>query len=126
MRVSIMFERFFKKNKKPTNQDRCLHCRESECNVDCKIDQKADVLIAKISENKLMQERLYATYNMMNTLLEAIPAPIFYKDINGKYLGCNKYFERFIGLSRDKIIGRTVYEIARLNWLKNMKQLIKN
>ncbi len=33
-------------------------------------------------------------------LLNAIPNPIFYKNANGVYLGCNDAFEAFIGLSR--------------------------
>jgi two-component system, cell cycle sensor histidine kinase and response regulator CckA len=46
------------------------------------------------------------------TLLNAIPNPIFYKDAKSVYLGCNDAFETFTGLSRKNIIGRTVFEIA--------------
>jgi len=38
--------------------------------------------------------------------------PVFVKDINGKYLDCNKPFENFLQLSRDEIIGKTAYDIA--------------
>ena len=46
------------------------------------------------------------------SLLEAIPNPFYYKDCDGRYQGCNIAFERFLGLSRDKIVGRTAYDIA--------------
>ena len=38
--------------------------------------------------------------------------PVFYKDKEGLYQGCNKAFEEFIGLPKEKLIGKTVYDIA--------------
>jgi len=49
---------------------------------------------------------------LQDTLINAIPAPIFYKNRTGVYTGCNKQFEDFIGLKRDQIIGQTVYDVA--------------
>lgn len=49
---------------------------------------------------------------LLQTVINAIPAPIYYKDDAGIYLGCNKAFEKFIGLSRDQIIGQSVYGVA--------------
>ncbi len=47
----------------------------------------------------------------LTELLDLLPIPIFYKDRGGVYLGCNKAFERFIKLSREEFIGKTVYEL---------------
>ena len=44
--------------------------------------------------------------------MEAIPAPVFYKDADGRYLGCNMAFEQYLGFSQDQIIGKTVYDLA--------------
>lgn len=49
---------------------------------------------------------------LQNTLINAIPAPVFYKNSDGVYAGCNEQFEKFIGLGRDQIIGQTVYGVA--------------
>ena len=49
----------------------------------------------------------------LQTLMDAIPNSIFYKDINGLFLGCNSTFESFVGLRREDIIGKSAYEIAR-------------
>jgi PAS domain S-box-containing protein len=49
---------------------------------------------------------------LLQTVINAIPAPIFYKDHAGVYLGCNEAFEKFIGLSREGIVGKTVYDVA--------------
>ena len=45
-------------------------------------------------------------------LIESIPNPVFYKDPEGRYLGCNAAFEEYTGLPRNKIIGKTVFEVA--------------
>jgi diguanylate cyclase (GGDEF)-like protein/PAS domain S-box-containing protein len=45
-------------------------------------------------------------------LIEAIPNPVFFKDANGRYLGCNRAFEAYIGVEREKMIGKTVFDIA--------------
>lgn len=45
-------------------------------------------------------------------VLDAIPLPVFLKDADLRYLGCNAAFSRFTGLSLQKLSGRTVYDIA--------------
>jgi PAS domain S-box-containing protein len=50
--------------------------------------------------------------DFLNTLLETISNPVFYKDTQGRYTGCNRAFEEFIGRSRAEIIGKTVYDLA--------------
>lgn len=49
---------------------------------------------------------------ILRTLLDTIPTPIFYKDVSGRYLGCNRAFETYIGRVRDELIGRTVFDVA--------------
>jgi len=48
----------------------------------------------------------------LQQLLDAIPLPVFYKDTSGLYLGCNTAFELFMGRSKDRIVGRSVYDLA--------------
>lgn len=66
-----------------------------------------DVTERKKSENALNEGSLFLT-----SLLNAIPLPVFYKDINGIYLGVNRAFEEFFGTSRAEIVGKSVYDIA--------------
>lgn len=49
---------------------------------------------------------------LLKAVIDAVPAPIFYKDDKGIYLGCNNAFADFLGLARERIIGRSVYDIA--------------
>jgi len=46
----------------------------------------------------------------LSVFLDTIPLPVFYKDISGNYLGCNKAFENFIGKTKKEIIGRTLLD----------------
>lgn len=55
-----------------------------------------------------LNEQLY----FLQQLLDSIPIPVYYKNTDGLYLGCNAAFEAFIGLPRRDIVGKTVYDVA--------------
>lgn len=40
------------------------------------------------------------------TLLRTVPIPIFFRGLDGKYIGCNLAFEIFTGKSRSEILGK--------------------
>ncbi|MDM7935054.1 MAG: PAS domain S-box protein, partial [Methanothrix sp.] len=73
--------------------------------------QGAITLIDDISSRKAAERSLRESLHLLQRLTDTIPNPIFYKDMYGRFLGCNVAFERFVDLPRDRIIGRTVYEI---------------
>ncbi|WP_295306962.1 PAS domain S-box protein [Accumulibacter sp.] len=50
--------------------------------------------------------------DFMRQLVEAIPGPVFYKDRQGRYLGCNQAFLEMIGRRREQVIGATVHDLA--------------
>jgi len=49
---------------------------------------------------------------LLQTVINAIPTPIFYKNNAGVYMGCNEAFEKCFGLPREKIVGNNVYGVA--------------
>ncbi len=53
-------------------------------------------------------ERLH----FLQTVIDAIPTPVFYKNTEGIYLGCNRAFEVYRGLVREDLVGRSVFGIA--------------
>jgi len=65
-----------------------------------------------ITERKQAEAELRKQKDYLNSLLETIPNPVFYKDEHGKYTGCNRAFEDFIGKPRSDIVGKTVYDIG--------------
>ena len=44
-------------------------------------------------------------------LIDTIPSPIFHKNVDGIYLGCNKALGDFLGLPKEEIIGKSVYDV---------------
>ncbi len=75
----------------------------------------AERSISKIEADRITREgerRLKQQADFLQLLMDTMPYPIFYKDRQGRYLGCNRAFENFYGISRVKITGKTVFEIA--------------
>ncbi|MGM0413173.1 MAG: diguanylate cyclase [Pseudomonadota bacterium] len=68
--------------------------------------------LARILEQLSAAERReWEQRAFLDTLIETIPNPIFYKDAKGRYQGCNQAFLDAVGRDRDAIIGRTVEDI---------------
>lgn len=44
--------------------------------------------------------------------IDMLPSPIFIKDVDCRYIACNRAFESYIGLPRARIIGATVHDVA--------------
>ena len=68
--------------------------------------------VEDISERRAAEQALQEQLHFTKQLLQAIPGPVFFKDETGRYLGCNQAFADYIGIGRDELIGRTVYDIA--------------
>ena len=68
-----------------------------------------------ITEKVVAEKSLKENLEFLSTLLNTIPSPVFYKDINGIYRGCNKDFaDTIIGMEVEEIIGKTVFEFDGL------------
>jgi two-component system cell cycle sensor histidine kinase/response regulator CckA len=68
--------------------------------------------ICNVSPRRQAEKDLHVQYRFLQTLLDAIPVPIFYKNEEGLYLGCNQAFADYLGRPRLEIVGRSVYDIA--------------
>ena len=50
----------------------------------------------------------------LKTLLDTIPNPVFYKDAEGVYRGCNTAFaEQILGLSEEEIVGCSLFDLPK-------------
>ncbi len=70
------------------------------------------VVMRDISRRKAVETALKEQVHFVQTLIDAIPNPIFFKDTGGRYLGCNKAFEAALGKSAAAIIGRSVHDLS--------------
>lgn len=66
-----------------------------------------DITDRKRAEDELLERTLF-----LDTLLDAIPVPIFFKDSNYRYIGFNRAYEDFYGKTREELIGKSVFDIA--------------
>ncbi|MDG4595314.1 MAG: PAS domain S-box protein [Candidatus Contendobacter sp.] len=65
-----------------------------------------------ITERKRAEAQLRENSNFLNTLLNAIPVPVFYKDAVGRYIGFNEAFTEFYGKKRQELVGKSVFDLA--------------
>lgn len=70
--------------------------------------------LIKNSKNKSIPNDLDCrkyNHNITNILINTMPVPIFFKDIEGKYINCNDSFCQFFNLDKSQIIGFKSEEI---------------
>lgn len=65
-----------------------------------------------VTEQEMLDLRLREHLHFLEQLVDAIPGPLYFKDTKGRYIGVNDAFERYIGVNRDEIAGKTVFDIS--------------
>ena len=73
-------------------------------------------IMLKLSrKEKLIQKtnkKLEDNISKLNIIMENTPIPMFYKDMEGKYTDINSKFTEVFGITKEQMIGKTVYEVA--------------
>ncbi len=74
--------------------------------------------LADVTELMRVEKDLVASHNqqirhalLLEALLAAMPIPVFYKDAEGRYLGCNDLFSEIMGVTPEDIRGKTVFDL---------------
>ncbi|MDD5495045.1 MAG: PAS domain S-box protein, partial [Dehalococcoidia bacterium] len=65
-----------------------------------------DNVLRKQMENALKQNVLF-----LQNLIDSIPTPVYYKDVSGKYVGCNRAFADYLGYPIEEIMGKTARDL---------------
>ncbi|MGH1462547.1 MAG: diguanylate cyclase [Neptuniibacter sp.] len=77
-----------------------------------------------------LQQLLQGNRRPLLLVIDALPFPIYYKDKNGLYLGCNQAYETYANVKREEIIGKNVFDIfekeAATIFSKSDAELINN
>ena len=66
------------------------------------------------SLEELVKQRTRALINQVRfqqNLIDSIPVPIYFKDTDLNYLGCNRAFEETLGYAKEHILGKNVHDI---------------
>ncbi|QKF88580.1 sensor histidine kinase [Arcobacter cloacae] len=87
------------------------------------------ILKANIQRREKLELALSNRIEFDKVLINTIPNPIYYKNIDGKFLGCNTSFENLVNCSKNEIIGKTAFDffplkVATANTLID-KELLK-
>ncbi len=75
------------------------------------VKDRTAALELEIAERKRVEEALKEQYEFLQTLMDAIPISVFYKNRQGSYLGCNNAYGQFLGLEKEEIIGKSVHDL---------------
>jgi len=65
-----------------------------------------------VTEQEQLDRRLREHLHFLEQLIDAVPSPLFFKDTKGRYISFNHAFEKYIGISREQLTGKTVFDIA--------------
>lgn len=69
-------------------------------------------MLFRLSEKALaLKEHI----DFLQILIDVMPNPVFFKDAAGRYLGCNKAFEGYIGICKEELVGKSVFDIAPMH-----------
>ncbi|MCP4549611.1 MAG: PAS domain S-box protein, partial [bacterium] len=71
-------------------------------------------ILIDVDELRRVSEVAEERLQLLQTLIDTIPSPIYYKDITGRYLGCNQAFAQLMKMERDEIVGKTVHEMPEI------------
>ncbi|MFW5883678.1 MAG: PAS domain-containing protein, partial [Verrucomicrobiota bacterium] len=66
-----------------------------------------------ITHRKAAQNELVRKEALLTALINSIPDLIFFKSVQGVYMGCNENFANFIGKRRDEIVGCSDFELFK-------------
>lgn len=72
-----------------------------------------DRLTREIEERRKAEQRLQESQQMLQLILDTIPVRVFWKDLDSRYLGCNRPFALDAGLpSPEAMLGRDDFEMG--------------
>lgn len=72
------------------------------------LGQAFNRLMAEVGEEKALSA---SRLQFLQTLSDSIPNPLYYKDLDGRYMGCNLAYEKIRGVHRAELLGKTTNEV---------------
>ncbi len=95
-------------NVQTSNNNRLIILAENEEMK--RIDLKQDWSVVSIDRNRLDHE-INGTITLRQ-LVNGIPIPIFLRNTEGVFIGCNPSFVEFMGILEDDLVGKTVFQVV--------------
>jgi len=76
------------------------------------------MILSDITHRTKAEKALLDNIAFLNTLIDTIPSPVFYKDAQGVFLGCNIAYAQTIGLPKEEILDRRLVDLENINFKK--------
>lgn len=73
-------------------------------------------LRTQIRQRQLAEAEVVRQRATLIAIINAIPDPIWFKDIQGRYLGINQACAELFGLSHEQVLGKRDHELLSLEW----------
>ncbi|KKH45846.1 PAS domain S-box protein [Methanosarcina sp. 1.H.A.2.2] len=67
-------------------------------------------IVRDITDRKRVEALQQEKTRFLQNLVNSIPAPVYYKNKKGFYVGCNRAFEKFMGMGKKDIVGKPGYD----------------
>jgi diguanylate cyclase (GGDEF)-like protein/PAS domain S-box-containing protein len=78
--------------------------------------QGIEGFITDITDRKTVEQLLESRDGFLRLVLNSIPSPVFWKNRQGQFLGCNRAFARAMGQDHpDQIVGLTDFDLPQLS-----------
>ncbi|WP_114417484.1 PAS domain-containing hybrid sensor histidine kinase/response regulator [Marinospirillum perlucidum] len=69
-------------------------------------------LSATHEQRQELLDDLSSHYHLLQEILEAVPLPVYLKDLHGRFQRVNRAFEDFFAVKREEILGQTVFALV--------------
>ena len=88
------------------------HMRETLQDATLRLEERVEQRTRELADAREESSRQLV---LLQAIMDSMPNPVFFKDAEGHFLGCNRAYEDTFGISRDQIVGKTVRELPFLS-----------
>ncbi len=106
-RIPVNWQPWFSKIKKVFNKNKELVDSLQQSNL--ALDNQVKAKTRELARSYEAKERHLA---LLNTMLNSVPDLIYFKNIDGSFLGCNRAFEQYIGVEQGQLVGLQLCDIS--------------
>lgn len=85
--------------------------------------RKNGLLKREIEKRKSTEKELKEKLTIIQSLMDTIPSPVFFKDLDHRYIGCNRAYEDSMGIKEEDIIGKSTYDVANIGFADKHQQM---
>ncbi|MFY8326440.1 ATP-binding protein [Pseudoalteromonas sp. ZZD1] len=106
-RVPVNWQPWFSRIKKVFNKNKQLVDSLQQSNLE--LDNQIKFKTKELARSYEAKERHLA---LLNTMLNSVPDLIYFKNVDGSFLGCNRAYEQYIGMEQGQLVGLQLCDIS--------------